>query len=550
LTITRYFIPLIIVLIVISFCQLMGVNRYVDQTLSQNITNGTYSVANRNNSGSDGNGYTTIQAAINAVTAGDIIYMRGGTYYEKISFPAGKQGTANNPIVWRSYPGEWAIINGGNNGAVVVFSDGPYGSCPAYWIIRNFEVTGGGRGNDDGLPGGGINLDTAHHIVFKYLYIHDNAGNAGSIDGGLVIQNETQTAEYITIKYCYLSNTTCNATGNCGTITFFADYIPDPNSVDINGARHHNEVAYNRVIGGVVGIKSKSWQILTMDHTGQGTTYQDYGDKIHHNIIEDFLGVGIEMRQDFIQCYNNITRISPAAPEDDVTGCILVGCQSYNTDREPFKAVVYNNLCLGSDLCIEHQTNGIYSPPIHPYTYLYNNIIENSTKHLESRIPFSICSNSANTFSNINMATIWFENNLFTPYNRSTSVIRIEDLNQTIDQYTTAGYATTVYNASSTTGLHKSGSSYKCNGDFAVNGSMTILNGGVGIAHPYLSGVTIPSYVGPTNPNDDVWVDGVLGMNVDWFTLQTGDNDPPWVEGSGTVIITPPEMIDIQPDKN
>ena len=68
--------------------------------------------------------------------------------------------------------------------------------------------------------------------------------------------------------------------------------------------------------------------------------------------------------------------------------------------------------------------------------------------------------------------------------------------------------------------------------DHIVNGSIRIKNGGIGGAHPYLNGVTIPSYLGATNPNDNAWVRGLLEdvRSVTWLKTQSSD-EPTWVEG-------------------
>src|SRR5262249_44923718 len=85
-----------------------GTVRYVDNQLSANTT--TYSIANRNNSGSDGLGYATLQAAANVQQPGDKIYVRAETYTDP--YPNGNQanlvnmttsGTKLNPIVWQNY---------------------------------------------------------------------------------------------------------------------------------------------------------------------------------------------------------------------------------------------------------------------------------------------------------------------------------------------------------------------------------------------------------------------------------------------------------------
>ena len=80
---------------------------------------------------------------------------------------------------------------------------------------------------------------------------------------------------------------------------------------------------------------------------------------------------------------------------------------------------------------------------------------------------------------------------------------------------------------------------YRTYGTFVV-GSSTIAAGGIGGNHPYLSGVTVPSYVGAVNPNDDSWVSGVLGLDATYLRNATPGGDPSWLEGSGTTDTTPP----------
>jgi len=533
-------------LVLVLFLIAINVNAtiiYADSALSSNITNGTYSVSGRSGGGSDGNAYQEIEDAITAASAGDTIYCRGGTFSEKVSFPANKQGSAGNWFFLASYPGEWAIIDAtaiGGTGAVMEFFDGSYSTCPSYWKIWRLELTGGDGGGEGHESGGGIMFDTAHHIDFRFLYIHDNGANAGYNDGGIVIKNESQTGQYITIEYCWFEDTSCEGNGNCATIGLFSDYDGASLPIVIGNARHHNEIAYNRVIGGTMGIRSKSWQVLTNDHTGSSTpyTYEDYGDKIHHNIVTGFQGNGLELRQDFIQCYNNIVAIDLTTSHEEPLGGIVIGCQEYNTDREPFYAVVYNNYVYGTGISIEHQTNGIYGSPIHPYSYIYNNIIDSSEINMESRINFSICSNSVNSASDINMSTIVFENNLFTLENTSTGIIRREDDNYDIDEFVDdSSFADTIFNVTSTSGLFTSGrDNYITDGTFSVGQGKTIADGGDqnGLSHPYLSGITLPDYVGAIDPDTTAWVIGVRDSvpTVSWLSTQYSE-DPNWFGGQG-----------------
>lgn len=57
--------------------------------------------------------WKTIRKAASSVKAGDIVYIRGGTYPEYVSI--NRSGTASQPIRFWAYPGENPIIDGENN---------------------------------------------------------------------------------------------------------------------------------------------------------------------------------------------------------------------------------------------------------------------------------------------------------------------------------------------------------------------------------------------------------------------------------------------------
>ncbi len=81
------------------------------------------------NSGSISSPYLTIQTALNVAVAGDNIYIRGGTYAEKIWWPV--SGTPGNPITLSNYNGENVVLSGINpsnasQGAFIVLSSKSY----------------------------------------------------------------------------------------------------------------------------------------------------------------------------------------------------------------------------------------------------------------------------------------------------------------------------------------------------------------------------------------------------------------------------------------
>ncbi|MGY6649713.1 right-handed parallel beta-helix repeat-containing protein [Wenyingzhuangia sp. IMCC45574] len=64
---------------------------------------------NDSNDGSESNPYLTISKAASIAVAGDIVYIKEGTYEETLT-PA-NSGTSGNPIIFQSYPGDRVIIS-------------------------------------------------------------------------------------------------------------------------------------------------------------------------------------------------------------------------------------------------------------------------------------------------------------------------------------------------------------------------------------------------------------------------------------------------------
>ncbi len=528
---------------------------YVDQTLSQNITDGKYSIDNRNSSGSDGDAYTTLQGAISAVQAGDTIYMRGGTYNEFLTMNGIESGTSSAWITLTSYPSEWAIIDGQHAASDHMFEyDGS--TNLRYWKFERFEVTGGGV-NTLSVKGTAFDLDAADHLIFRYMYIHDNLGTGQYVNGGINLRQEQTAGQNILIEYCYFKDNGATDNPNCSHINFFSDYVENPLNVT-NRAARDNEVRYNLFEGSSESIHYKNMQYLCVDdHTGEDMSNKASGDKIHHNI---FINQGLRpifIAQDFIQIYNNIM----IDTEGNNTQFMIQGISE--DDREPFYATVYNNLIKNIKVGIYHDgnnggtnDNSNYAIPSEhkgrPYFYFYNNIIENAGSEFNGRNDLNILfTYSSWTENDIDMSSVHVENNLF--YGRS-STDEIIDVGDDTNDYSAVGYKSKGYSSvlytSQDNGLHPAGESFKCVGSFLVDGTKTIEDGGIGGNHPYLSGITLPSYIGAVNPKDDAWVDGVLGLNAQEMK-NASEDDPSWIEGgqsSDPGSLQPPSGLQISPN--
>ncbi|MCH7727651.1 MAG: hypothetical protein IH991_14390, partial [Planctomycetes bacterium] len=99
------------------------------------------------NDGSKTAAWKTVAHALAQISAGDTLYLRGGTYYEHVYCSVA--GTADKPITIRSYPGELAVIDGAFReffespaGAWEPFADGgpgEYRSKRAFKNLRNIH---------------------------------------------------------------------------------------------------------------------------------------------------------------------------------------------------------------------------------------------------------------------------------------------------------------------------------------------------------------------------------------------------------------------------
>jgi len=165
---------------------------HVDGRLTADITNGTYSIANRAPGGSDGNAYTTFQAALNGMTTGDSLFIRGGTYYED-GIDARNIGTAAAPVIIRPFPGEVVVVDGQHCNSRPVFDIGAQSEVN-YVTIDGLTIQNG--------YSNGINIGYAHiarHIEIRNCTILNWRFVAGDNCGGV---HANRFFEYVTVQNC------------------------------------------------------------------------------------------------------------------------------------------------------------------------------------------------------------------------------------------------------------------------------------------------------------------------------------------------------------
>ena len=557
---------------------------YVDNTLGADITNGTYSITNRDGSGSDGDAYATIQSAINNSVVGEQILMRGGLYTEiDIDIPESKNGTAwayGKFTTLKSFPNEWAKVdatglNAGSNNWLTenVFRHpvGGYGAgsnteYTEYWEFRNFEVTGGRNGFFLKL----------RHIKFRFMWIHNNGREfVDGIYDTLVAGILSVCPQYADIQFCRIEdNYQTNVSDlNNSNILFDSDYKDSDGNgeaFDPLASTHHNTIAYNYLSGSRISLRQKNQQRFGFnDRDPNDMTYAGYGDKWHHNIIlhpntiVTEYGESVGASQDFIQVYKNICeatinigRLAGGASDVPIlyNECVYNNAVKHLTNSYP----TYGSYTTsgGYDvLMANYYDTGLPLPnankTIHEHRWFYNNIDSNlqATSEHEESFQFHV-----NTPQNVSEpaqdnSDLIVENN-FSHDNPYADVIKLgnnidagyadcvqayktmDEMNSCMEAWRGLGADTVANWENSTVGLYSGtgAASYIPATSFVVFGAITIGNGGRNITHPYLTGVTIPSHLGPVNPTDTLWVSGVYDNVSSQAWLQSQTDDPTWTE--------------------
>ncbi|MBL0732245.1 MAG: hypothetical protein JJW03_05260 [Desulfosarcina sp.] len=508
-------------------------NIYVDKTLGANCTTGNYSITNRACDGSDGNAYQTVAGAIAAMSGGDDIYLRGGTYYEHdIYIAESKSGTSENWSSMQSYPGEWAIIDGQrqctNTNIPSIICNGYFASYDSttyakYWKFERLEITGGGDSSSEvNVMASGIHWNKGP-ITIRYCYVHDNLANNPNENPGGITGCSTHDA---IVEYNYLKNNGAvdlDAEENSRNICFFGSSYSE--TTDTDWYVHNNEIRYNLIeTGGASGISMKANQDLTTTRDGSDTSRNTWGDKIHHNIVLDSNIYGIQWSQDYCQIYNNIVQHGDLAGEESagiLVTSFRLGC--YNT----LDSVVYNNTVIDTHSAaifneyVYDAGEGDIEPAI---WWVYNNIIDNHT-HDWDREDITFGSNSA---AAIVLTDIYVDRNLFYRCDANEDSITMGPSDWTIAEFISASGKSEemwkhAYNAGDLLYQATSGADqYKIETAYTL-GTGNVTNKGKGGTHPYLSGVTIPSYIGAVNPNG-------VDSGLDWDPDSPNPDDAGWVD--------------------
>lgn len=211
----------------------------------------------------------TLARAASLVEPGDVVYVREGTYPIQVKFVA--SGTAGRPIIWASYPGEWAVLDGSDR-TRGVDPDRMTVAGASFNVFANFEVRSG--------PQMGIHVSRGHDNLFTGLLIHGHHGS------GIMVHNGNRNRfEHLAV---YDNFDESNPRGESGED---ADGI-SVSSGDANIVRH--VVSFRNSDDGIDAWKSTNTLIeFTVSHTngagshGNGNGFKAGGGVENYTVVRN-----------------------------------------------------------------------------------------------------------------------------------------------------------------------------------------------------------------------------------------------------------------------
>lgn len=281
---------------------------YLDGNLANSCVGSTYSTANRNCAGTDGQGYKTLAEAINSLVGSDTLFIRSGTYARTTndlwsgSLGIGASGTPAQHTVVRAYPNEQPVIctevgrcqynpNPGDTSVNNCYTPGSEGGAACYY--PNPAISVGGQYIDViGLKTyGQLLIGPSDNILIEG---NDLGGGGPHINqGAVVIMDCFGSCFNITVRNNQIHHSAWGESdGNGpGVLTYGASYVLENNEFYDNW---HGDIKYKTTdgqVGRTIIIRNNFFRPSTIyKNAGAGIVghssgrYVDYVE-IHNNIF-------------------------------------------------------------------------------------------------------------------------------------------------------------------------------------------------------------------------------------------------------------------------
>jgi hypothetical protein len=251
---------------------------------------------NDSNSGlgqSNSEAWLTIQHAANTALAGATVYVLGGVYNEAVNFPS--SGTASAPIIFESYPGQAAVVDG--NGLTCCTSN-PASSDneteglitivnQSYVTVSGFEIRNFTTSKAADTPAGvwitgsGTGIQLLNNLVHNITTPSEKNGNAFGI--AVYATSETPITQLIIggneVYDLKTGNSeSVNVDGNVTHFKIINNLVHDNDNIGIDaigyegvGPVGYDEAMYGEISGNTV------YNISGIANKGEGSSYDADG---------------------------------------------------------------------------------------------------------------------------------------------------------------------------------------------------------------------------------------------------------------------------------
>jgi hypothetical protein len=175
----RLFLPLLVsaLLFALTAGRLASQQRAEETLTPQGAVYYVAPTGDDSNDGTAAHPWQTIQKAANTLIAGDTVYIRAGTYHERVT--PQNSGSAGNVITYAAYPGETATIDGSG----VTLPDDLAGlfeiSNQSYILVSGLRVVNAGPYNDNA----GILVNNSGYITVENNSTYNTASSGIGVWG-------------------------------------------------------------------------------------------------------------------------------------------------------------------------------------------------------------------------------------------------------------------------------------------------------------------------------------------------------------------------------
>ncbi len=312
---------------------------------------------NNSNNGSLNSPWKTIQYGINQLSAGDILYIKAGTYPEKLGIDV--SGTANNYITIKNYQNDEVVIDAKNidNSGSIIWTD------QAYLRIEGLHITNNIGNNKEGITiqGGAHHIDIINNKISNIRYSPlpdlDVTNNENAVPLNIYADSATDSIHNILIKGNEVFNNqtgyseNISAGGNFSTFVIEDNIVHDNTNIGIDIGGNYKNVSVPALDQGRYGvIRNNLVYNCNAPYSTAAGIYIDGGrDIIVENNICHHNGYGGEIGCEENGSCSNITFRNNIFYKNFYTG-MHIGGYDVNTTGIVLKAKVYNNTFYKNDV--------------------------------------------------------------------------------------------------------------------------------------------------------------------------------------------------------